>query len=100
MRKLTIALTLLISFPLMAQTKYQVIELPDLGASSQANSINNRGWVAGGVNLPGGAYTEATAWIDGSLVRLGTLGGPNSLVGWPVDNNDGAIAGISETAAL
>jgi probable HAF family extracellular repeat protein len=85
---------------LSAQTKYQIAELPDLGAGSQANSINNRGWVAGGINLPGGVYSEATAWIHGSLVRLGTLGGPNSLVGWPVVNDGGVIAGISETADL
>src|SRR6266480_3016598 len=101
MMKLTIAVAMLAaSIHLTAQTKYQVATLPDLGASGQANSINNRGWVAGGVNLPGGAYSEATAWIDGSLVRLGTLGGPNSLVGWPVENNDGVIVGISEVSAL
>src|SRR5437870_962392 len=100
MRKLTMAVAMLATLSLAAQTTYQVIVLPDLGASGQANSINNRGWVAGGVNLPGGVYSEATAWINGSLVRLGTLGGPNSLVGWPVENNDGVIVGISEVSAF
>ena len=101
MMKLTMVVAMLAgSLQLAAQTKYQVVTLPDLGASGQANSIINRGWVAGGVNLPGGVYSEATAWINGSLVRLGTLGGPNSLVAWPVANNDGVIAGISEVSAL
>ena len=101
MMKLTMVMAMLASsLQLAAQTKYEVVTLPDLGASGQANSINNRGWVAGGVNLPGGVYSEATAWINGSLVRLGTLGGPNSLVAWPVANNDGVIAGISEVSAL
>ena len=88
MMKLTMVMAMLASsLQLAAQTKYQVVTLPDLGASGQANSIINRGWVAGGVNLPGGVYSEATAWINGSLVRLGTLGGPNSLVAWPVANS-------------
>ena len=101
MMKLTMVMAMLASsLQLAAQTKYEVVTLPDLGASGQANSINNRGWVAGGVNLPGGVYSEATAWINGSLVRLGTLGGPNSLVGWPVENNDGVIAGISEVSGI
>jgi len=100
MTKLTIALALLLSLPLVAQTKYQVVELPDLGSGSQANSINNKGWVAGGINLPGGAYSEATAWNHGSLIRLGTLGGPNSLIAWPVTADSGVLVGISEVAAL
>jgi len=100
MKRMMAVAMLAVPLQLAAQTKYQVATLPDLGASGQANSINNRGWVAGGINLPGGAYSEAAAWIDGSLVRLGTLGGPNSLVAWPVQNNGGVIVGISEVSAL
>src|SRR5438445_4878200 len=54
MRKLTKAVAILATLPLAAQTTYQVTTLSDLGASGQANRINNRGRVAGGVNPPGG----------------------------------------------
>ena len=100
MTKLTIALALLLSLPVVAQTRYQVVVLPDVGSGSQANSINNRNWASGAINLPGGAYSEASLWANGSLIRLGTLGGPNSLVEWPNDNDNGVIVGISEVAAL
>jgi probable HAF family extracellular repeat protein len=78
---------------------YSVTNLPSLGGSSSAgNSINDRGWVAGRSNLPGDRKRHATLWRDGSITDLGTLGGPNSAVLWPVKNVRGIISGIAQTA--
>ncbi|HEX5716163.1 MAG TPA: hypothetical protein VF179_08390 [Thermoanaerobaculia bacterium] len=79
--------------------EYHVKNLPSIGGTvSRGNSINNRGWVAGYSNLAGDQSRHATLWLDGVAVDLGTLGGPNSSVTWPVKNNRGLIAGISQTA--
>ena len=81
-----------------AQTHYQVVNLPTLGGTAAGgNSINNRGWVAGTSNLEGDQVANAALWLNGSPVKLGTLGGPNSAVAWPVKNDNGVIVGISET---
>lgn len=79
--------------------EYRVKHLPSLGGTvSRGNSINDRGWVAGYSNLPGNQSRHATLWRDRSILDLGTLGGPNSSVTWPVKNNRGLIVGISQTA--
>ncbi len=82
-----------------AAQQYQVTFLDDLGGNSRGNSINNRGWIAGFSLFQGNAKRHAALWRDGSLLDLGTLGGPdrNSNVAWPVKNNRGIIAGISQT---
>lgn len=78
---------------------YRVARLPSLGGTaSAASSINDRGWVAGFSNLPGDQTRHATLWRHRSILDLGTLGGPNSAVAWPVKNNQGLVAGIAETA--
>jgi probable HAF family extracellular repeat protein len=78
---------------------YQVTNLASLGGTTGAgSSINNRGWVAGSSNLAGDQAQHAALWRDGSAVDLGTLGGPNSGVLWPVKNDRGIITGISQTA--
>jgi probable HAF family extracellular repeat protein len=82
-----------------AQTRYHVTNLASLGGTVGAgNSINNRGWLAGTSNLPGDQVQHAALWRNGSLTDLGTLGGPNSGVLWPVKNDRGIISGISQTA--
>jgi probable HAF family extracellular repeat protein len=79
---------------------YQVKVLPSLGGTeSSGNSINNRGWVAGYSNLTGDETRHAVLWRNGQLTDLRTLGGPNSAVLWPVKNNSGIVAGVSQTAA-
>ena len=70
------------------------------GSSSSGNTINDLGWVMGNANLAGDETTHAAVWIDGMKFDLGTLGGPNSVVEWPVHNDRGVIAGISETSAI
>jgi probable HAF family extracellular repeat protein len=79
---------------------YYVINLGDpLGVpSAAAASINNIGWIAGDAFAT--ATTEhAELWV-GVPLDLGTLGGPNSAVGWPNKNNKGQIVGIAETADM
>jgi uncharacterized membrane protein len=78
---------------------YTLSVLPSLGGTnSAANSINGRGWPVGTSFLAGNATMHAALWRDGGVSDLGTLGGPNSAVEWPVANNRGYVAGISETA--
>ncbi|MGA2577340.1 MAG: hypothetical protein ABSH24_15080, partial [Bryobacteraceae bacterium] len=81
---------------------YLLVSLGTLGGTgSAANSVNNRGWVMGAANLPGNTTAHATVWIHGKTVDLGTLGGPNSSVAWSsVKNNNGTIAGISDTSIV
>jgi probable HAF family extracellular repeat protein len=83
----------------VAKQQYQVSNLPTLGGTSSAgNSINNQSWVAGYSRLMGNQSRHAALWRDGSLLDLGTLGGPNSSVTWNVNNTEGIIVGISQTA--
>jgi probable HAF family extracellular repeat protein len=80
--------------------QYRVTNLPSLGGTvSRGNSVNDLGWVAGYSNLAGNQSRHAALWLGGSLLDLGTLGGPNSSVTWPVKNVWGLIAGIAQTAA-
>ena len=82
-----------------AKGRYQVTSLPTLGGTSSAgNSINNQTWAAGYSRLTGDQTRHATLWRNGSLLDLGTLGGPNSSVAWNVKNTEGIIVGISQTA--
>ncbi len=79
--------------------QYRVADLPSLGGTvSRGNSINDRGWVAGYSNLAGDQSRHATLWLRGTAFDLGTLGGANSSVAWPVKNNRGLLVGISQTA--
>jgi probable HAF family extracellular repeat protein len=79
--------------------QYRVTHLPSLGGTvSRGNSVNDLGWIAGYSNLAGNQSRHAALWLGGSILDLGTLGGPNSSVTWPVKNVRGTIAGISQTA--
>jgi probable HAF family extracellular repeat protein len=81
------------------QTQYNITDLPSLGGiNSRANSINNRGWLAGYSNLAANTSRHAALWRDGMLTDLGTLGGPNSATTWSVKADSGIVAGISQTA--
>src|SRR5215510_9436244 len=81
------------------RVRYRITHLPSLGGtSSVGNSINDRGWVAGRSNLPGNQTRHPTLWRAGGVLDLGTLGGPNSNVAWPVKNTRGVLAGIAQTS--
>lgn len=81
-----------------ALPRYRVMTLPTLGGtSSEGNSINDAGLVAGFSTTPGDASVHAAAWLYGKRVDLGTLGGTNSNVPWPVKNIFGVISGIAQT---
>lgn len=80
------------------QTHYRVIDLGTLGGSfSSGNAINQIGWVTGNSTNASGVEL-ATLWLRGLQIPLGTLGGPNSDVAWPVKSNLGLISGVSQTA--
>jgi probable HAF family extracellular repeat protein len=78
--------------------RYSVRILPGLGGTmGVANSVNNRGWVAGAATLTGDATMHAALWRNGAITDLGTLGGSDSFVGL-VKNERGQIAGFAETS--
>jgi len=92
-------LFVLLTVPLIAQVNYRIVLHGTAGGtSSQSNSLNNRGWAAGASNIEGDEFSHAMLWANGEQFDLGTLGGQNSGVFWPVKNNNGVIVGISETA--
>jgi probable HAF family extracellular repeat protein len=62
-----------------------------------ADSINDKGWIAGYANLAGDRTEHAVLWINGTVTDLGTLGGPNSSVGFPTKNSQGMLVGFSQT---
>jgi probable HAF family extracellular repeat protein len=77
---------------------YVVYDTTTLGGTfAFGSSVNNLGWVAGAsLNVAGGLHASLS--IPGNVIDLGTLGGTNSAVEWPVKNNHGIVAGISESA--
>lgn len=84
-----------------ATSGYRVVTLESLGGTySAGSSINDRGWVSGPSNLAGDRVRHAALWRGTAAKDLGTLGGPNSSVVWPVKNTRGAISGISDTKRI
>ncbi len=78
--------------------RYNITNLPSLGGtSSQGNSVNDRTWIAGSSNTPGDLARHAALWRNDRIRDLGTLGGSNSSVAWPVKNTRGFLAGIAQT---
>ena len=77
---------------------YTVTVLTSLGGTnSAANTINERGWAMGISFLSGNMVMHAALWRGSNATDLETLGGPNSAVEWPVENDRGYVSGISET---
>lgn len=84
-----------------AQPGYRITTLPSLGGTqSSGNGINDLEWVTGSSTLAGNQTVRATLWLDGRTTDLGTLGGANSSVAWPVKDNVGIITGIAETSTV
>ena len=89
-------------------TRYRVVDLGaplggtgvPYGIGNVGNSINDIGWIAGEADLPGSLNMHAELWLHDRAIDLKTLGGPNSAVPWPNRNDNGLVAGISETADL
>jgi probable HAF family extracellular repeat protein len=78
--------------------RFQFMNLRSLDVTNtRGNSINNQGWVAGYSSLAGNVARHAVAWFYGRQIDLGTLGGPNSSVAWPVKHDSGLIVGIAQT---
>ncbi len=81
---------------------YAVTALGTLGGDlSNAAGINDNGFVFGDANLPGNANEHATVWRNGVITDLGTLGGPNSSIGFVAKPNDtGLITGNAQTGTV
>jgi probable HAF family extracellular repeat protein len=77
--------------------RYTVIDLGTLGGTySLAGGISNSGWVEGYSTLHDGDE-HPSAWRNGAIIDLRTLGGPNGWAGWrPSDS--GEIGGAAETS--
>jgi probable HAF family extracellular repeat protein len=87
---------------------------PSLSSLSNGAGINDRGWIVGDANYPGGwpagdpnpiygsnTTEHATVWRNGQITDLGTLGGPNSSIGFVArPNNTGLISGNAQTATV
>ncbi len=81
-----------------AAAQYRVSYLGLLGGGAGiGNSINDLDLVAGFATLAGNQSQHATLWLHGTAFDLGTLGGANSSVLWPVKNDTGLIVGVSQT---
>jgi probable HAF family extracellular repeat protein len=79
---------------------YVVYDTGTLGGQFAFGSgVSDLGWVAGASTTGSGAL-HASLSIPGSTIDLGTLGGANSAVEWPIKNNHGLVVGISETASI
>jgi uncharacterized membrane protein len=100
-RRHAVAVLILLAIQVsVAAQGYNVTILQGFGGAAGANSINDRGWVAGNANNTDNTISHAALWTGGSTPRdLGTLGDPglNSAIGWPVKPNNGVIVGISDT---
>jgi probable HAF family extracellular repeat protein len=83
-----------------APPHYRLKSLPNEGGLYNAVSINNEGWVAGVVEPAGDALEHAALWRRGALADLGTLGGPNSSVPFPMKSDIGRVVGSSDTGQL
>jgi probable HAF family extracellular repeat protein len=80
------------------RSDYRVVTLSSLGGAENAgNSINDLNLVGGFANLPDNNSRHAMLWLYGFRFDLGTLGGPNSTIAWPVKNTNGLVSGIAQT---
>jgi probable HAF family extracellular repeat protein len=81
-----------------AAPAYIVYDTGTLGGTFAFGAgVNDLGWVSGASTNATGAV-HATLAAPGTLIDLGTLGGMNSAVEWPIKNNHGLVVGISESA--
>jgi probable HAF family extracellular repeat protein len=97
----TIGLTAQDQEPNKKHARYSVKTLGTLGGtSSDAARINNKSWVTGYASLTGDTVVHASLWRNGVITDLGTLGGVNSNVFWPLKNDRGLIAGFAQTSTV
>jgi probable HAF family extracellular repeat protein len=88
--------------PASQPVHYKVINLGTLGGSTSNGfgGVNDRGSVTGDANLAGDQNEHGALWRDGAIIDLGTLGGPNSSVPFPVKDDRGLVVGVAQTAGV
>src|SRR5215469_527163 len=102
---------LMILIPLGAQNepeketghvRYVVKELSTLGGafSNGFGGVTNRGSVTGDADLAGDQTEHGFLWRDGVMTDLGTLGGLNSSVSFPVKDERGLVTGVAQPATF
>jgi probable HAF family extracellular repeat protein len=101
---ITLFATLAMAVQLAAQeqndhlSRYTVADIGTLGGTfGEANGMNNKGWVVGDATLPGDIVRHAFLWRKGVTKDLGTLGGPNSIALYPL-NERGDVTGFSDSS--
>jgi probable HAF family extracellular repeat protein len=85
------------------QPRYAVTALGTFGGNvSTAAGVNNKGWVVGDSSFTGDNNEHAALWLNGVMIDLGTLGGPNSSIGFigAHPNDAGLIIGNAQTDTL
>jgi probable HAF family extracellular repeat protein len=94
--------TVTVAHPVGEQVHYKIVNLGTLGGSfAEGIGISNRGRVSGFSTLAGDQSTHATLWTeDAGLQDLGTLGGPNSAINFPVKDSRGLLVGEADTSML
>jgi probable HAF family extracellular repeat protein len=82
------------------EVHYSVRTLGTLGGTfSAGNGINQREWVTGAATLANNTQ-HAAFWIQGLTFDLGTLGGPNSSVPFPIKDDRGVVAGMADLSTM
>ena len=91
-------LFLLLTRPVAAQTTYTVTDLGTLGGTlSEADTVTQRGAVAGVATLSGDSAIRGFVWTGGNLIDIGSLsGGPNTIA--QNVNNLVQVTGVSDGA--
>lgn len=83
------------------RTHYIVKALSTLGGTQGgANGINKKGWLSGWATFPGDQSEHGVLWRGEETIDLGTLGGPDSAVAFPVKDDRGIIVGNSTTSEI
>jgi probable HAF family extracellular repeat protein len=99
---------LALSTPCLAQKPnhklphYTVVDLGTLGGTfsgAEDDAPNQSGQVDGYSTLLGDNVTHAFLWSRGRMIDLGTLGGPNSMAVWQL-NDWGAVPVMSDTTTV
>jgi probable HAF family extracellular repeat protein len=91
------SLTLLLASAALAQSRFQITELPTLGGvGSRGASVNSSGLVSGESNRLNEGYMVATAWLPPDYQPIYLTGSGGSVATGSCVNESGQIVGYSD----